>query len=102
MKKIADFWLKWKLIDPVQHAYIRRKGTSTAIPQLTNCLEAAKDFKTSIYISSWDRKRAFDSLGKLFIVRSLARLHIPQGLAGFMTSLDQGGDVLSNAQRTSK
>jgi hypothetical protein len=78
MKKIADFWLKWKLIDPAQHAYIRGKGTHSAIPQLTNCLEAAKDFKTSIYISSWDMKRAFDSLGKLFIIRSLTRLHIPE------------------------
>ena len=102
MKKIADFWLKWKLIDPAQHAYIRGKGTHSAIPQLTNCLEAAKDFKTSIYISSWDMKRAFDSLGKLFIIRSLTRLHIPEGLAGFMTSLDQGGDVFVKCPKNIK
>ena len=47
-------------------------------------------------------KRAFDSLGKLFIVRSLARLQIPQGLAGFMTSLDQGGDVFVKCPKNIK
>ena len=65
-------------------------------------MEAAKDFKTSIYISSWDMKRAFDSLGKLFIIRSLTRLHIPEGLAGFMTSLDQGGDVFVKCPKNIK
>ncbi len=76
MGKIANFWKKWELIDPAQHAYIHGKGTHTAIPQLTNCLEGAREFKTSIYISSWDMKRAFDSLGKRFIIRCLMRLHV--------------------------
>ena len=51
MGKIADFWSKHHLIDSAQHAYIRGKGTHTAIPQLTACLEGAKEFKTDIYIS---------------------------------------------------
>ncbi len=74
MGKIADFWARNDLIDPAQHAYIRGKGTLTAIPQLTACLEAAKEYKTDIYISSWDMKRAFDSLGKRFIIRCLINM----------------------------
>ena len=102
MDKIATFWKKSGLIDDAQHAYIRGKGTHTAIPQLTSCLEGAKEFKTSIYISSWDMKRAFDSLGKRFIIRCLVRLHIPLGLASFLTSLDEGGDVFVKCPKNLK
>ena len=102
MGKIARFWAKHGLIDEAQHAYIRGKGTHSAIPQLTACLEGAKEYKTSLYISSWDMKRAFDSLGRRFIVRSLMRLHIPQELAEFMTSLDCNGDVFVKCPKNIK
>ena len=102
MSRIADFWLDKGLIDPAQHAYIRNKGTHTAIPQLSNCLEGAKEYKTDIYISSWDMKRAFDSLGRKFIIRCLMRLHIPRDLATFLTSLDEGGDVFVKCPKNMK
>ena len=102
MAKIADFWSRNKLIDDAQHAYIKGKGTHTALPQLTACLEAAREYKTDIYISSWDMKRAFDSLGKRFIIRSLMRLHIPAGLAIFLTSLDEGGNVFVKCPKNMK
>ena len=53
MKKIARFWEKWGLIDKSQHAYLRGKGTHTAIPIIINCMETAKDFATDLYLSSW-------------------------------------------------
>jgi hypothetical protein len=102
MGKIADFWSKHHLIDQAQHAYIRGKGTHTAIPQLTACLEGAKEFKSDIYISSWDMKRAFDSLGRRFIIRCLMRLHIPAGLVIFLTSLDEGGYVFVKSPKNLK
>ena len=102
MGRIADFWKRSSLIDEAQHAYIRGKGTHTAIPQLSNCLEAARDYKTDIFISSWDMKRAFDSLERRFIIRSLTRLHIPLSLASFMTSLDEGGDVFVRSPKNIK
>ena len=102
MAKIADFWKETGLIDEAQHAYIRGKGTHTAIPQLTNCLEGAKEYKTDIYISSWDMKRAFDSLGKKFIIRCLRRLHVPLSLATFMTSLDEEGFVFVKCPKNMK
>ena len=102
MARIADFWSRWGLIDVAQHAYIRGKGTHTAIPQLSNCLEGARDYKTDIYISSWDMKRAFDSLGKKFIIRCLRRLHVPLSLATFMTSLDEEGFVFVKCPKNLK
>jgi hypothetical protein len=54
MEKIRCFWAKWKLIDENQHGFIGGKGTHTAMPHIINCMEAAKDFKTDLYMSSWD------------------------------------------------
>jgi len=93
MKKIADFWDRWGLIDDAQHAYIRGKGTGTALSQLINGMETARDFGTDIYISSWDMTRAFDSVGKKFLRRCLVRLGVPAGLAAFIISLDDEGHV---------
>jgi len=63
-RKIASFWEKHKLINPSQHAYLRGKGTHTAIPQLINAMESAKEYNTDIFISSWDMSKAFDNLSK--------------------------------------
>ena len=93
MEKIRRFWAKWKLIDENQHGFIGGKGTHTAMPHIINCMEAAKDFKTDMYMSSWDMKRAFDSLGREFVISCLERLHIPKGIAEYLTGLDSGGKV---------
>ena len=63
------------------------------MPHIINCMEAAKDFKTDLYMSSWDMRRAFDSLGMEFVVASLMRLHVPKCIAVYLTSLDAGGRV---------
>ena len=73
MKKIARFWEKWELIDKSQHAYLRGKGTHTVLPQLLNCLEAARDYTTDIYISSFDMKQAFDSVCRRFLLWCLTK-----------------------------
>ena len=93
MRRIASFWEKWNLVDQSQHAYLRGKGTHTVLPQLLNCLEGARDFKTSIYLSSWDMKKAFDSVGRKFLLWCLVRLRIPKELASYMIGLDVGGKV---------
>ena len=93
MEKIKRFWAKWGLIDENQHGFIGGKGTHTAMPHIINCMETAKDFRTDLYMSSWDMKRAFDSLGREFVIASLVRLHIPVGIAEYLTGLDSGGKV---------
>ena len=93
MGKIREFWKKWRLIDETQHGFMGGKGTHTAIPILVNCMETAKDFATDIYISSWDIKRAFDSLGPEYVIRALQRMHIPREIAEYLVKLDDGGKV---------
>ena len=93
MKKIAIFWEKYELIDKSQHAYLRGRGTHTVLPLLLNCLEAARDYKTNLYISSFDMKQAFDSVCRRLLLWCLVRLKIPKGLAAYLISLDADGEV---------
>ena len=67
------------------------KGTHAAIPILINSMETAKDFTTDMYLSSWDIKRAFDSLGMEFVLWAFERMHIPRELAKYLVSIDKAG-----------
>ena len=93
MKEIAIFWEKYELIDKSQHAYLRGRGTHTVLPLLLNCLEAARDYKTNLYISSFDMKQAFDSVCRRLLLWCLVRLKIPRGLAAYLISLDADGEI---------
>ena len=94
MGRIRSFWSKHSLIDERQHAYLRGKGTQTAIPQLINAMESAKEFKTDLFMSSWDMSKAFDNLSREMILLSLRRLHIPDEIAAYLISLDLGDKVM--------
>jgi hypothetical protein len=94
MGRIRKFWSKHNLIDESQHANLRGKGTETAIPQLINAMEAAKEFSTDIYLSSWDMSKAFDNLSWEMIHLALRRLHVPEDIAAYLISLDAGGRVM--------
>ncbi len=92
--RISAFWDKFGLVNPSQHAYLRNRGTHTAIPQLINAMETAKEYNTDIFISSWDMSKAFDNLSREMILLSLRRLHVPLVIAEYLISLDVDGKVL--------
>ena len=71
MGRIRSFWTKYSLFDERQHAYLKRKGTETAIPQLINAMESAREFSSDLYMSSWDMSKAFDNLSREMIHLSL-------------------------------
>jgi len=62
--RIKDIWGKVDLLSQNQHAFRARHGTDTATIQLINALEEARECASDLYISSWDMKRAFDSVAK--------------------------------------
>jgi hypothetical protein len=93
MEKLRTYWVKWGLINENQHGFMGGKGTHTAIPILINCMESAKDFATDLFISSWDIKRAFDSLGPEIVIKALIRMHVPRVLAEYLVNIDQSGEV---------
>jgi hypothetical protein len=99
MMKIGDFWRKWGLVDEAQHAYLRGKGTHTVLPQLLNCLEGARDFKTSLFVSSFDMSKAFDSADRNFVIACLVRMHVPEGLAEQMIGLDENEKIFVKCPR---
>jgi hypothetical protein len=93
MEKLRAYWVKWGLIDETQHGFMGGKGTHTAIPILINCMETAKDFATDLFLSSWDIKRAFDSLGPEIVIKALKRLHVPLEIAEYLVNMDNTGRV---------
>ena len=94
INKINCFWRKYSLINESQHAYLRGKGTHTAIPQIINAMETAKESSTDLYLSSWDMSKAFDNLSVEMAELSLCRLHVPRSTAKYLVSLDSGGRVM--------
>ena len=47
-----------------QHGFRAHRGTDTALSQLVNAMEQAEQMDTSIGISPFDIRRAFDSVSK--------------------------------------
>jgi hypothetical protein len=94
---VTSFLMKYRLINDNQHAYLRGKGTHTAVPQLINAMETAKEYCTDLYISSWDMSKAFDNLSREMILLCLKRLHIPLDIAEYFISLDVDGKVIVRA-----
>ena len=64
MRRIKDSWIGRGLLNESQHAFLEKKGCGTAIPIVMNCLETAREMRSDIFLTSWDMRRAFDSLGK--------------------------------------
>ena len=58
-----------------------------------NALETAREWGSSIYISSWDVKRAFDSISKEYQIAALVRVGIPIPTAEYLIQLDRGGEI---------
>ena len=50
-----------------QHGFRARRGTDTALSQLVNAMEQADQMDTSLWISSFDIRQAFDSVSKELI-----------------------------------
>jgi len=93
MDRIRKCWDKWGMINSSQHGFMSGKGTDTAIPHLISLFETARQSYASLYISSWDITRAFDSLGRETVMMALLRLHVPSRLANYITGIDRTGRV---------
>ena len=59
------------------------KGTETGVLEFAATLETAKELKSEVFISSWDLKRAFDSVDRRLLVFAWERLGVPSSLAHY-------------------
>jgi len=64
-----------------------------AEPIFINALETAREWASAIYISSWDVKRAFDSISREYQIAALVRVGIPPATAEYLINLDGGGEI---------
>ena len=88
MDRITSVLHKHKVLRATQHAYLPKRGTDSANLQVINTLETAFDEERTLYGSSWDIKKAFDSVGKWLIKLAWKRLGIPNALVDWLILLD--------------
>jgi hypothetical protein len=83
------------VLSPNQHAYLWGKGTDTATIQLIHALETAKQGRTNLYMTTWDKTKAFDSVSKAVLIFTWVRIGVPPALAEYMVDMDIGGALLA-------
>ena len=76
-------------IQSAQHGFRAHRGTDTALSQLVNAMEQAEQMDTSIGISSFDIRRAFDSVSKELIHLSWVRLGVPEDVVRWLQAMDE-------------
>ena len=80
---------------PGQHCGIGR-GTETGVLEFAATLETAKELRTEVFISSWDLRRAFDSVDRRLLVFSWERLGVPSQLAQYLVDMDKDSKMVVN------
>jgi hypothetical protein len=94
VRRIQAFWNKYRVLHPGQHGCVKNKGCETATAEVVHALETAKEFKTEAYLTSWDMRRAFDSVSKSLITFALKRVGVPEALANYLVEMDKGGTTI--------
>jgi hypothetical protein len=102
VNRVQEAWTAGGYLNDNQHGFIRKKGTDTAIALFADALETAKEWKTKLFMTSWDMKRAFDRLPKQLMTLAWVRLGVPAELAEYMVSLDSPGVTLVRSPRALK
>jgi hypothetical protein len=93
IRRIRYTWEKNNLLNSSQYGFRHGRSCSPAILQLINCLETAQEEKSSILLSSWDVRRAFDSITRPNILLSLERLGVPSKIAEWLAYMDNDDTV---------
>ena len=86
--RLVSTLVRHQVLSPSHHAFLPTKDTDTANLQIINAIETAFNDRKSLYGSSWDIKRAFDSVSKPLIRLAWRRLGIPPDIAERLVLLD--------------
>jgi hypothetical protein len=87
-------WGRRQTVDPAQHGFLKGRGTDSALLATLNILETAKEWKSSLYMTSWDFKRAFDSVPKSLLIHAWVRVGVPVKIAEYMVEIDEGAHTV--------
>ena len=91
MDRITAVWRELGVMSTMQHGSTKMRGTDTASVQLISMMEQVLADGEELHFSSWDKKRAFDSLSKKVLVLGWMRGGVPRQLAEWIVSMDVGG-----------
>ncbi|OXE35816.1 MAG: hypothetical protein CGW95_11575, partial [Phenylobacterium zucineum] len=89
--KITSCWERHQILSPIQHGFRRGRGTDTALVEFINAREHAEEHHLPLYTSSWDIRRAFDSVSKSVMEFSWLRLGVPKHVASWLAHMDDDG-----------
>ena len=87
---ITALWERESALCDGQYGFRRGRSTDSPTSQVINALEEAEESATEIHGSSWDIRRAFDSVPKSILTMSWERLGVPRHFADFIVNLDRG------------
>ena len=90
------------LLDNAQNAYRAGRETENALLQVMNDLEEAQECATNIIATSWDKKRAFDSLSRNAARIALYRLGVPAKVCEVLVGLDIDGKTVVRTPKAKK
>ncbi|OXE37562.1 MAG: hypothetical protein CGW95_00900, partial [Phenylobacterium zucineum] len=91
ISKITACWERHHILSPTQHGFRRGRGTDSALVEFINAMEHAEEHHIPLYTSSWDIRRAFDSVSKSAMELSWVRLGVPQHVAVWLAHMDDSG-----------
>ena len=91
VRKIVSLWESHQTLTHSQHGFRKGHGTDSALLIHLNCLEHARHTSSPLYLSSWDIRRAFDSVSKEAMDASWRRLGVPAATAHWIAHLDDHG-----------
>jgi hypothetical protein len=94
VRRLQDLWTIDSPLEPSQHGFLRGRGCDTALSSVLNALETAKETTTTVYITSWDMRRAFDSVERSLLVFAWVRLGVPSSLAEYIVGMEMDGTAV--------
>ena len=77
-----------------QYGFLPKRGTTDELIQLINVLEEAAELETPIDISTWDIRKAFDSVARALQLVLWLRMGVPLAIARWFINLDSGGHFI--------
>ena len=101
LRKITRVIKKYSLLAESQYGFRPGKGTDSHLIQLLRVLEEAQEQEFHIDLTSWDQKKAFDSIGKNLQYIGWRRIGVPREIAKWLASLDLNGVYLVKSNYSS-
>ena len=92
--RITRAWERHGVLADAQHGFRPGRGTDTALIQFINAREHAEEAALPLYSSSWDIRRAFDSVPRGAMEISWTRLGVPADIARWLATMDVGGPTV--------